>query len=143
MKVLIDASPLIALIDKAQKDTHAKCVEYARTVRGDLITTLPCFSEALHILDRMYGWQGQAALWQYVARGEIAFHFSNSDELQRQYQLMEKYQDRPMDFADASLVSLAERIGTAKVFTLDDDFFFYLINGKDSFEVFPQREPRR
>lgn len=143
MKILIDASPLIAIVDKAQQDNHAKCVEFVHAASGQLLTTLPCFGEALHILDRMYGWRGQASLWEYVGNGEIAFHFSNADELQRQRQLMEKYKDRPMDFADASLVSLAELSGFSKVLTLDDDFFFYLINGRDSFEVFPEREPRR
>ncbi|MGE3595451.1 MAG: hypothetical protein AB7N70_07850 [Dehalococcoidia bacterium] len=37
-------------------------------------------------------------------------------------ELMEKYQDRPMDLADASLVAAAERLEQRRIFTLDDDF---------------------
>ena len=51
--------------------------------------------------------------------------------------LMEKYQDVPMDLADASLVSLAEESGLRKVLTLDTDFCIYRIHGKESFEVVP------
>jgi len=49
---------------------------------------------------------------------------------------MEKYQDTPMDLADASIVSLAELHGLRRVFTIDSDFFYtYRINGKDVFDV--------
>lgn len=51
--------------------------------------------------------------------------------------LMEKYQDTPMDFADASLVSAAEILNTNKIFTLDTDFYVYRINETESFEVIP------
>lgn len=42
--------------------------------------------------------------------------------------LMEKYLDLPTDFADATLVVLAESLGTTTVFTLDRrDFGIYRI----------------
>jgi uncharacterized protein len=50
---------------------------------------------------------------------------------------MERYKDTPMDCADATLVALAEKTGHKSVFTLDNDFFVYRINGKDSFVVTP------
>jgi hypothetical protein len=46
--------------------------------------------------------------WQYVQNGEIFLHCPTDDEPMRVYQLMKQYKDMPMDFADASLVSLAE-----------------------------------
>lgn len=51
--------------------------------------------------------------------------------------LMEKYSDRPMDLADASLVLIAEHTKQNKILTSDSDFFFYRINGRESFEVIP------
>ena len=51
--------------------------------------------------------------------------------------LMEKYQDTPMDLADASLVAVAEARGLKRILTLDSDFYIYRINGKDPFEVIP------
>ena len=56
-------------------------------------------------------------------------------ELARIDQLMEQYQNVPMDLADASLVSLAELHGVHQILTLDNDFFIYRVNGKDSFDV--------
>ena len=51
---------------------------------------------------------------------------------------MEKYADVPMDFADATLVGLAENRGITDVFTLDRrGFETYRINGKKPFIVYP------
>ncbi len=51
---------------------------------------------------------------------------------------MTKYADLPMDFADASLVALGERLKLRKVFTLDRrDFRLYRPRHVRSFEIFP------
>ena len=45
------------------------------------------------------------------------------DNLRRCFDLMQRYADTPMDFADASIVAAAEQVGTDKVFTLDHKHF--------------------
>jgi len=50
---------------------------------------------------------------------------------------MEKYADLPMDFADATLVSLAEELNTDLVFTVDKDFSVYRIRGRKNFRIVP------
>ena len=42
-----------------------------------------------------------------------------------------------MDFADATLVVLAERLRTRRIFTLDADFRVYRLRGRSSFELIP------
>ena len=49
--------------------------------------------------------------------------------------LMEQYRDRPMDLADATLVSAAEKTGYRQILTLDSDFLFYRIGDQDSFDI--------
>ena len=56
--------------------------------------------------------------------------------------LMTRYQDRPMDFADATLVYSAERESIEIVFTLDQsDFATYRIGGKRKFHILPIERP--
>jgi hypothetical protein len=56
------------------------------------------------------------------------------------HDLMTKYHDRPMDFADATLVHLAERESLSTVLTVDfDDFETYRVGGRRRFRVFPSR----
>jgi uncharacterized protein len=50
---------------------------------------------------------------------------------------MAKYQDLPMDFADASVVAAAERLGTRQVFTLDRDFYIYRFADGAAVEIVP------
>ena len=51
--------------------------------------------------------------------------------------LMEKYADLPMDYADSTLVVLAEELNANLIFTTDRDFEVYRINGRKRFRISP------
>lgn len=122
---MVDAGPLIALIDTAHAAIHQKCVAAVNAISQPVVTTLPCFTEAMYFLGEIAGWRGQAALWRYVEAQQLTFHSQTADEWLRIRELMEQYRDTPMDFADASLVSLAEARGLRRILTLDSDFYVY------------------
>jgi hypothetical protein len=62
------------------------------------------------------------------------------DDLSALNILMLKYRDRPMDFADATLVHLAQRESVSLIFTIDhDDFETYRIEGRRKFRIVPSR----
>ena len=132
---LIDAGPLIALIDRADEENHSRCLAAFQALKTSPITTWPCVAEAIYLLGQINGWQAQKMLMGLLMSGSVKVHNSEENELQRIYDLMEQYQNVPMDLADASLVSLAELRNLHRILTLDGDFFIYRINGKDSFEV--------
>lgn len=136
--ILTDASPLISLIDKGQ-ESHLMCLETLKLFRGQMLTTWSCFTEAMYFLGELRGWNGQNALWDFVRKDALLLHLPTEFEIQRTIELMEKYQDVPMDLADATLVALAETQNLKQIFTLDSDFFVYRINNKIAFEVFPNR----
>jgi predicted nucleic acid-binding protein len=51
---------------------------------------------------------------------------------------MIRYRDRPRDFADATVVRLAQRESLTTVFTIDhDDFETYRIEGRKRFRIVP------
>jgi predicted nucleic acid-binding protein len=57
---------------------------------------------------------------------------------------MVRYRDRPMDFADATLVHLADRESLTSVFTVDhDDFETYRIGARRRFRIVPVRRHDR
>ena len=104
---------------------------------GPLVTTWPCFTEAMYFLGDLKGWQGQKALWHFVERNGLRIHSPPEAEVRRMTVLMETYSDMPMDLADASLVAAAETLGSRRIFTLDSDFRVYQIGGSMPFEVVP------
>jgi predicted nucleic acid-binding protein len=48
---------------------------------------------------------------------------------------MKKYQERPMEPANATLVVTAEKIEENRILSLDSDFLFYRIKDKNSFHI--------
>ena len=135
--MLTDTGPIFALLDKGQIQLHQQCVETYRQINSPLITTWPCFTEAMYLLSDLRGWSGARKLWQLWDRNLLLIHEADSAEHRRMKVLIEKYQDTPMDLADASLVAAAERLGIRRIFTIDSDFYVYRINDRDAFEVIP------
>lgn len=134
---LIDAGPLIALIDADDPD-HVRCVETLNRMRLPLVTTWPAFTEAMYLLGRASDWRAQNALWRLLQRQDLVIPELSGRTCARAAQLMGKYADRPMDLADATLVALAEERDDNRVFTLDGDFHVYRFKGRRRFEVIPE-----
>ena len=133
---LVDAGPLIALIDRDDAD-HEACVDVLEDLSAPLVTTFAAFTEAMHLLGDRAGWAGQDALWRLQSRGDLVLHTVEGETLDRARKLMQKYRDLPMDLADATLVALAEELKLRRIFTLDGDFTVYRLPGRKAFEVVP------
>jgi len=133
---LVDAGPLVALIDRGEPE-HKRCVETLAELSGPLITSWPAFTEAIYLLGGAGGWPAQAALWKLVDRGDLQLVDLDVSMRQRSRDLMAKYDDVPMDLADASLVALAETLKLRRVFTLDSDFHIYRMKTRRAFKVLP------
>ena len=123
--ILVDVGPLFALFDPAD-DSHAKCVRILRRIEEPLCTTILVLTEAFHLLtpDSV----GAQRLMDYIADHGLAVWFASQEYLDRAFELMHRYSNLPMDFADAPLVVAAEALGTRKVFAVDrKDFTVYRI----------------
>ena len=132
-----DTGPLVALVDRRDAN-HAACVAAIhRLASGPLMTTWPCFTEAMHLGYRNGGYRAQEALWQLRASGRLAFHQPAAWEVDRMVALMAKYRDLPMDLADASLVAMSEAFGVQTVFTLDRHFHAYRLIDGSALNVVP------
>jgi len=133
---LTDAGPLIALIDRDEPD-HELVLAALDSLALPLVTTWPAFTEAMYLLGRAGGLVGQRALWRLIETERLRIADLTPSAVVRSARLMEKYADRPMDLADATLVAYAEEHGVRKVFTLDTDFHIYRSHGRRPFEIIP------
>jgi predicted nucleic acid-binding protein len=132
---LTDTGPFVALINRNDPN-HARCLAAARRLpQGPLVTSWPCFTEAMYLLHRAAGHDGQAALWQWRSAGRMTLLDLTSAEVDRMAALMAKYKDRPMDLADASLIVAAERLGAKRIFTLDSNFHIYRLSDGTALEL--------
>jgi hypothetical protein len=133
---LTDAGPLIAIIDADEPD-HAACLEALEQLAFPLVTTWPAFTEAMYLLGRAGGIEGQRAVWRLVQTGRLVVAELSGPAVERSARLMEKYADLPMDLADATLLAYAEEQGHRTIFTLDAHFRIYRLRGRQKFETIP------
>jgi uncharacterized protein len=133
--VLVDAGPLVALID-ADDAHHEACVETLESLRDPLITVWPAITEAMHLLSE--SWRGQKALWSRIETDALTLATLDAGDAPRIRELMEKYRDLPMDLADAALVRVAERESLTRIFTLDRRHFsIYRPGRRRRFSILP------
>ncbi len=122
---LTDTGPLFALADpQGQAEPFARCAALLPSLSLPLVTTWPCFAEAMYLCGREGGWPMQRALWGYVLAETLTFALLSPTDARRMAALMEAYAETPMDLADASLVAVAGTHGLTRIFSLDSDFTF-------------------
>jgi hypothetical protein len=133
--VLVDAGPLVALLDRSDHH-HGEVVEALARIRDDLATAWPVLAEAMYLL--AFDWRAQKALWEMLELSAIRLLPLDETDVPPMKALMEKYRDLPMDLADAALVRVAEREGIRRVLTLDQkDFRVYRLARKGTFTLLP------
>jgi len=132
---LTDTGPLVAFVNRNDPH-HAACLAASQNLpAGPLLTTWPCFTEAMYLAYRAGGSPAQAALWLLRAAGRLVLHDLTAAKADRMAELMDKYRDRPMDLADASLVVTAESLSLRRIFTIDGDFYVYRLADGSALEI--------
>lgn len=133
--VLVDTGPLVALLDPSDAGRDACRDALARLEGADLVTTEAVVTEASYLLD--FSVEAQAGLQSLLGSGRPRIEHVGVEERVRVAELILRYASLPMDYADATLVVLAERLQAMRVFTLDRrDFSIYRV-GRKRFEIIP------
>jgi predicted nucleic acid-binding protein len=128
--VIVDTGPIVALFD-AGDSYHQRALEFVRQTRARLISTMAVVTEATYVLDESL--QAQKNLLAWIQAGGLTLREPESSDFERLGELMEKYADLPMDFTDAVVVALGERLGTNHVASVDRDFTIYRYKGRAKF----------
>lgn len=136
---LIDTGAILALLDRSDR-WHAACAGAFRQLRLPLLTSEAVLTELFHLVGDARA-QMEAA-WKFVRSGALVVGAIEDGELGNVRTLMSRYWDRPMDFADATLVYLAKRESLSVILTVDHaDFATYRIEGRRQFRVLPIDRP--
>ncbi len=75
--------------------------------------------------------RAQVALLEWVYRGGLELLQLDSAAVRRVIELTKKYDDVPMDLADATLVVAAEHLGIRDIISIDTDFYVYRTTDKE------------
>jgi hypothetical protein len=82
----------------------------------------------------------QDDLWEFIERGVASVYDMDRDSIKASRRLMKKYDDLPMDLADATLVAVADANVITTIFTLDHkDFTIYKSKIGRHFSLIPEK----
>ena len=133
-ELLLDTGALVSLLDRRQQH-HEAVLHFFSRWHGDVVSTEAVLTESTYLLSRVSG--GAMACLQFFLRGGAHLVPASHASLRRARELMVQYADLPMDYADATLVVLAEELRTNYVLTTDRRDFHIYRAGSEHFEIFP------
>lgn len=110
--IIVDTGPLVALFH-ARDQHHEAAKAVLESSPAVLVTTWPVITEACHFL----GQAGKRALLTFIRRGALRLETLSVDDVPGLDDLLARY--ARMDFADATLVLIAEKTGITEIFTID------------------------
>lgn len=124
--IIVDAGPLVALF-RARDKHHIAAKAVLESNPALLLSTWPVITEACHFLRQ----DGKRALLSFIRRGALRIEALALHDVAPLDELVARYDS--MDFADATLVLLAEKAGVLEIFTID----------RRDFEAFRTRSGKR
>ena len=120
--VLLDTGVIVSLLDRSEA-SHSACSDVISNLDAPLVTCEAVISESCYLLRRLQG--ASEAILDNVIAGIFQIPFQLSRESTEVKQILRRYRDQKIDFADACLINMANTFGTADVLTLDRDFTIY------------------
>jgi predicted nucleic acid-binding protein len=135
MRVILDTGPWVALIDRSEA-RHQECIDWLEHFAGEIYTTEAVLTEVLYLVN--FSLRAQSAAIEQILLGLMVLVPTSLSSLKRAKRLMEKYHNIPMDYADATLVCLAEDLSISEIVTFDKrDFGIYRPPSGRPFHLLP------
>ena len=134
-RALVDTGAVVALINRADRH-HTLAVEWFQRFRGQLLTTEAVVTETAYVLAASQNHQRAALIWFERARAAGLLKVEPVADYAALARIIAQYATLPCDYADASLIALAERTGVTAIATIDQrDFSVYRVGGRRRFRI--------
>lgn len=133
MNTLADSGYFVGLFNPKDHH-HQRCKTFFTGYAGQTTTTWAVFVEVCALLTptrqkAFFAWASKSQ-----ALGHLRIESTPADAVAALWQVMDKYEDLPMDFCDASLVYLATSLKIQRIATTDvRDFSVYCLPGNKRF----------
>lgn len=132
---MLDTSVAVAFMNR-RDDDHERVAEWMETVGEDLFTTPLIVAEIDHLVSRYGGPDVALAFYDDLMSGAYLIEWWPEAVTET---VSAAREHRDIGLADASLVSLAARLGTTLIATLDERHFrsFGPLTGEAAFALLP------
>ena len=135
VRVLLDTGAVVALINRDDRN-HDAAADWFRGFRGTLLTTEAVITETAYVFAASPAHRRAALLWFERARASGVLQVKPVADYAALARIMAQYASLPCDYADASLIALAEQASVAEIATIDQrDFSVYRLRGRKRFRI--------
>jgi hypothetical protein len=137
MPAILDTSAAYALtvVDDLNHERVAEAMQRERT---SFILPSPVLTETCFLIARRIRPGAETVFIRGLVRSGWRREDLEDADLERISDLFEQYADARLGFVDASIIAIAERLGAARIFTLDRrDFSIVRPRHVEAFEILP------
>jgi uncharacterized protein len=134
---ILDTSFLFALTDQGDRN-HQRVLAIVQSVNEPLVLPVVVLPEICYLVASRLGHQAMGSFVSSMAPDAVQVESPTTEDLVRVHEILEQYADSQLDFTDAAIVAIAERLNITRVYTLDRrDFSIIRPMHCDYFELFP------
>ncbi len=137
MAVLLDSGFLFASLNTSEAE-HEATIRVLKTIREAIVLPVPAITEVAYLLARDISNEAAADFIARLAATELTLETPRQEDYLRSAEILRQYSDANLDFVDALIVAIAERLNIKRLLTLDRRDF-QLVRPKHcaSFELLP------
>jgi predicted nucleic acid-binding protein len=137
MALILDTGPLYASLDRSDQD-HAACRALIETADEPLVIPAPVLVEVDYWIHQRLNPGALVALLTDIEAGAYVVADLTASDYTRVRELCDRYADADIGFVDAAVLAVVERLGEAKLATLDRRHFGLLRpRHRDSIDLLP------
>ncbi len=122
MTAIVDTNFLVSLAN-ANEAEHEACVETAQIIRERLVVPHVVLPEAAYLIDKYLGHRAMLTFIKQMALPAWTLEPLQGNDMPRIAAILDKYHDQRLDFTDAAIVTIAERLNVRRILTLDRRHF--------------------
>lgn len=134
---LLDAGFLYGFIDKAD-EYHESVSKILAKIREPIILPIPAITEVTYFISKNLGVKALANFLDELSETDFILETLTAEDYKRAAEIIRKYDDANIDFVDAIIVTIAERLDITKILTVDRRHFgVFRPNHYKAFEILP------
>ncbi|HMS39532.1 MAG TPA: PIN domain-containing protein [Pyrinomonadaceae bacterium] len=137
MAYLLDTGFLYSTLNHKEK-FHDATVKTLSSIYEEIMFPVPAITETAYLVQRDLGVKALATFLEDLPEMNLLFETPTAEDYKRAAEILRKYNDANIDFVDACIAAIAERLNITKILTVDRRHFgIFKPQPCESFEILP------